>query len=270
MITQRDNEPGILWLGTLDGGLNRFDIESGEATHFTTDDGLANDVIYGILEDDRGTLWMSTNQGISNFNPDDNSFRNYGLEDGLIQLEHSQFAFAKGANGILYFGHKDGITAFNPENLRTNTIPPQVVISDFRLFNETVLPGPDAPFDEQIEKETEITIGYDQSELAFEYAGLHYSNPAKNQYKYQLVGFDEQWVDAGSRRIATYTNLAPGEYTFRVQASNADGVWNEEGASLTLKSCRPGTEPGGRMADLLFCWPGLFSEPIGFSVAGWP
>jgi len=239
VITQRDNQHGILWVGTSGGGLNRFDVERGEATHFTTDEGLANDVIYGILEDERGTLWMSTNLGISNFNPDDNSFSNYGLEDGLIQLEHNAFAYAKGANGVLYFGHTDGITAFNPENLRSNNIPPQVIISDFRLFNKTVLPGPDAPFDEQIEKETEITIGYDQSELAFEYAGLHYSNPAKNRYKYQLIGFDEQWVDAGSRRIATYTNLAHGEYTFRVQASNADGVWNEKGTSLTLNVLPP-------------------------------
>jgi signal transduction histidine kinase/ligand-binding sensor domain-containing protein len=234
VILERSNENGILWLGTFDGGVNRFDIETGKATHITRQDGLVDNVIYGILEDDMGTLWISTNQGISNYNPDDNTFRNYGLEDGLIQLEHSQFAFEKGANGILYFGHKDGITAFNPENLRTNTIPPQVVISDFRLFNESVLPGPEAPFDEQIEKETEITISYDQTEIAFEYAGLHYSNPAKNQYKYQLVGFDEQWVNAGNRRTATYTNLAPAEYTFRVQASNADGVWNTEGATLTL------------------------------------
>ncbi|WP_340104343.1 sensor histidine kinase [Rhodohalobacter sp. 8-1] len=239
VITQRESEPDVLWLGTLDGGLNRLDIESGVVTHFTEDDGLANNVIYGILKDDQGTLWVSTNQGISNYNPDENMFRNYGLEDGLIQLEHSQFAFAKDLNGILYFGHKDGITAFNPENLRINTIPPQVVISDFRLFNETVLPGADAPFDEQIEKEDEIEISYDQSEVAFEYVGLHYSNPAKNRYKYQLVGFDAQWVDAGSRRMATYTNLDPGEYTFRVQASNADGVWNTEGASLTLTVLPP-------------------------------
>ncbi|NGP77379.1 hypothetical protein G3570_12090 [Balneolaceae bacterium YR4-1] len=239
VITQRDNEPGILWVGTADGGLNRLDIGSGEVTHFTTNDGLPNNAIYGILEDDNRTLWISTNRGISNFYPDENSFRNYGLEDGLIQLEHSQFAFAKGANGILYFGHKDGITAFKPENLSTNTIPPQVVISDFRLFNETVLPGPDEPFDEQIEKESEITIDYDQSEVAFEYVGLHYSNPSKNQYKYQLVGFDEHWVDAGNRRLATYTNLAPGEYTFNVLASNADGAWNEEGASVTLTILPP-------------------------------
>ena len=239
VITQRESEPDVLWIGTTDGGLNRLDIETGKVTHFTEDDGLANNVIYGILEDEQGTLWMSTNQGISNFDPEDKSFRNYGLEDGLIQLEHSQFAFAKDANGILYFGHMEGITAFNPENLRTNTIPPQVVISDFRLFNETVLPGSDAPFDEQIEKETEITIAYDQSEVAFEYVGLHYSNPSKNQYKYQLVGFDEQWVDAGTRRAATYTNLGPGEYTFRVQASNADGIWNTEGASLTLTVLPP-------------------------------
>ncbi len=237
-FAQREKEPDILWLGT-DAGLNRFDVSTGKATHFTTDDGLPDNVVYSTLVDERGTLWMSTNRGISNFDPDNNTFRNYGLEDGLIELEFNGGADAKGANGILYFGHNKGITAFNPENLRTNATLPQVVISDFRLFNESVVPGPDAPFDEQIEKESEITIAYDQSEVAFEYAGLHYSNPSKNRYKYQLVGFDEQWVDAGSRRTATYTNLGPGEYTFSVQASNADGVWNEEGASLTLNVLPP-------------------------------
>ena len=238
-IAQRENEPDILWLGTGDGGLNRFDINTGQATHFTTQDGLPDNVIYGILVDEQNTLWMSTNRGISNFNPDDNSFRNYGLEDGLIQLEFNGAAFAKGAGGILYFGHNDGITAFNPENLDINTTPPQVVISDIRLFNESVLPGPDSPLKEQIEKARKITIAHNQSEVAFEYVGLHYSNPSKNRYKYQLVGFDENWVDAGHRRTASYTNLAPGEYTFRVQASNSDGVWNEEGASLTLTVLPP-------------------------------
>lgn len=238
-IHERQEEPGILWLATNGGGLNRYDKNTETVTHYTTEDGLSNNSLYGILEDNKGTLWMSTNHGISNFDPDTETFRNYGLEDGLMALEYSQNSYEKDPNGILYFGSNNGITAFNPENLRTNDIPPQVLLSEIRLFNEPVTPGPDSPLSEPIEEAEEITIEYDQNEITFEYVALHYDNPSKNQYAYQLEGFEEDWVQAGTKRTASYTNLEPGSYTFKVKAANSDNVWNEKGASIALTVLPP-------------------------------
>ncbi|HET8803947.1 MAG TPA: two-component regulator propeller domain-containing protein, partial [Aequorivita sp.] len=238
-IMQRETEPGILWLGTAGGGLNRFDISTGTATHFTKEDGLPDNTIYGILEDNNGTLWMSTNNGISNYDPEEGSFRNYGVEDGLLSTEYSQVSFFKDSHGIMYFGGGEGLTAFVPENLQINNTPPQVVLSNFKIFNESIVPGPDSPLSKPLDKTTEISLDHNQNEVSFEFVALHYTNSAKNRYRYRLEGFDEDWVDAGGLRAATYTNLEPGEYTFRVKASNSDGVWNEEGASIQLSISPP-------------------------------
>ena len=239
-IVERSREPGILWLAcTNGGGLNRFDTKTGVATHFTKEDGLPDNVIYGILEDDDGTLWMSTNGGLCNFNPDTYQIRNYGLDDGLMALEYSQNAYEKGAGGVLYFGSGEGFTAFEPAYLNTNSVPPQVAIADFKLFNQSVLPGSDSPLDKPLSKNPTINLDYDQNEISFDFVALHFGNPSRNKYAYQLEGFDEGWINSGTQRTATYTNLPPGDYTFRVKASNADGVWNETGASVVLSISPP-------------------------------
>jgi signal transduction histidine kinase/ligand-binding sensor domain-containing protein len=239
-IYQRKSEPDILWIGTGNGGLNRFDISTGRVTqHYTKTGGLPDNTVYGILEDNNGTLWMSTNQGISNFDPDTDIFRNYGLSAGLRSLEFSQNGFEKGGNGVLYFGSDAGITAFRPEDLDKNAKPPQVVISDFKIFNESVAPGPESPLRTNIENTDQITVNYDQNEFSFEYVALHYANPEKNEYQYRLEGYDQEWVDAGTRRTASYTNLEPGSYTFKVIAANSDGVWNKKGASVKLTVLPP-------------------------------
>jgi signal transduction histidine kinase/ligand-binding sensor domain-containing protein len=239
-IIERKEEPGILWLGMGNGGgLNRFDTRTETATHIMKKDGLGDNMVYGILEDGEGTLWMSTNGGISNFDPDTRQFRNYGLDDGLMALEYNQNAYAKGPGGVLYFGSGEGFTAFEPKYLTTNAVPPQVVISDFKLFNKSVVPGPDSPLIKPLSQQTEITVGYDQNEVTFDYVALHFGNPKKNRYAYQLQGFDKDWVEAGSQRSATYTNLSPGDYVFLVKAANADGIWNEKGASVQLTILPP-------------------------------
>ncbi|WP_457654747.1 sensor histidine kinase [Rhodocaloribacter sp.] len=233
-IAARPEEPNILWLGTFNGGLNRFDTRTGKATHYLKEDGLADNVIYGVLVDDEGTLWISTNGGISNFDPDTGTFRNYGLDDGLMALEYNQNAYGKGADGTLYFGSGLGVTAFSPERLRTNTIPPQVALEDFKLFNESVPVGPDSPLHAPLSETKTITLRHDQNEVTFDYVALHFANSKKNTYAYRLEGYDPDWVAAGTQRSATYTNLPPGDYTFRVKAANADGVWNEAGVSVGL------------------------------------
>ncbi len=239
-IVERKSEPGILWLGlTNGGGLNRYDTKTGLATHITMKDGLPSNTIYGILEDEKGTLWMSTNGGISNYDPDTKQFRNYGLDDGLMALEYDQNAYMKGASGVMYFGSGLGVTAFEPKYLSTNSIPPQVVISDFRLFNKSIGGGVDSPLKLALSRHKKIKLSHNQNEISVAFVALHFANPAKNKYSYQLEGFDDEWVEAGSQRSASYTNLPPGNYTFHVKAANADGVWNEKGASIQFTIMPP-------------------------------
>ncbi len=238
-ITQLENEPDILWLATSAGGLNRFDINTKTAKHYTEKDGLPNNALYGLLVDSKNTLWMSSNNGISNFDPATETFRNYGLDDGLMALEYSQNGYFKGSNGVMYFGSGEGITAFVPEQLHVNEIPPQVVLSDFKIFNESVIPGPNSPLKKSLSETKKITLPYSQNEVTFDYVALHFANPAGNTYSYQLINFDESWVDAGNKRSATYTNLPEGTYTFHVKAANADGIWNNEGASIDLTILPP-------------------------------
>lgn len=238
-IIEREREPGILWLATT-GGLNRFDTRTGTARHFTRELGLPNNVIYGILEDEAGTLWMSTNNGISNFDPETETFRNYGLSDGLMALEYNGDAFARGAGGILYFGSMAGITAFSPQNLSTNAIAPQVVITGLKIFNEEVIPGPDSHLERAFAQTDELVLNHSQNEITLEFVALHFANPGKNKYAYQLEGYDPDWIETNAdHRTATYTNLPPGAYRFRVKAANASGVWNEAGAAIDIKITPP-------------------------------
>ena len=240
VIIERRQEPDILWLGlSSGGGLSRFDKITGKASHITTKEGLSDNTIYGMLEDNNGTLWMSTNNGISNYNPDAKVVRNYGLNEGLMALEYDQNAYAKGAGGMLYFGSGTGVTAFAPERLKTNETPPQVVISDIKLFNNSIKSDPNSPLNDPNLENKELTFKYDENEITIDYVALHFANSEKNQYAYQLEGFDKEWVAAGTKRSTTYTNLEPGNYTFKVRASNSDGVWNNEGASIQLTVLPP-------------------------------
>jgi len=259
-VVERTKEPGILWLATQQGGLNRYDTETGIASFYGKDDGIADDHLYSIILDDNETLWMSSNNGIINFDPETETFRNYGLDDGLMALEYNQNAYSKSADGIIYFGSGKGVTAFNPERLNINEIPPQVVLSDFKIFNTSVSVGPNSALTEALSETNSITIKYSQNEITFDYVALHFANSAKNQYAYQLVGFDKDWVDAETQRSATFTNLSPGDYTFRVKASNADGVWNEDYTSIRLSVLPPWYRTW---------WAyGLFTGILGFMIFG--
>jgi signal transduction histidine kinase len=224
----------VAWFGTLGGGLNRLDVATGDIRFFTDRDGLANNVVYGILEDDDGLLWMSTNHGLSRFNPETERFRNYGMEIGLQSLEFNAMAYHKSRSGEMFFGGVNGLTAFYPNQLADNTTPPEVAIVDLKLFNESILTTGAVKLDRPLDEEQEITLDYSQKEVALDFVAFHYADPGKNTFAYKLEGFNDDWVYVGQQRTATFTNLAPGQYDFRVKAANSDGVWNEEGASLRL------------------------------------
>ncbi len=233
-FVERPEEPGVLWIGTS-GGLNRLDMPSGDITHFTEEHGLPDNSIVGLLADEEGYVWLSTYDGIVRFDPETRRFLHYGVDRGVQAKEFNAFAFFKSPRtGELFFGGINGFNAFFPDELEANPTPPPVALTELRLMNEEVRPGEHSLLRKPLSMTPEVRLPYWQKMITLEFAALHFVNPALNQYAYQLEGFDADWVPAGTNNTATYTNLDPGSYTFRVKAASADGVWNEEGASVAL------------------------------------
>ena len=229
-----------LWIGTAGGGLNRLNVDSGTFLHFTERDGLPNNVVYGVLSDTSGKLWLSTNKGLSRFDPSTRQFRNYDANDGLQSNEFNSGAAFKSRSGELFFGGIYGFNYFRPEAIEDNSHIPEVAITGFRRGNryETVRDS-GSVLRKTISEADTLRLSYRDAVLTFEFAALEYSAPAKNRYAYRLVGFNNEWFESGGVRAATYTNLPPGSYTFQVRASNNDGVWNERGTSLAITILPP-------------------------------
>lgn len=228
-------ENGDLWIGTVGGGFCYFNQKKQTFKSFSEKDGLASNVVFGIQKDNKNNLWLSTNKGISKFNLLTSSFRNYGIADGLPGNEFRDNSRFQTADGEMFFGGVNGFISFYPDSLRYNDFVPPVYITDFQIFNRSVVTGAsDHILDQQISEAKSITIRHDQSVITFEFAALSYTVAEKNQYAYMLEGFDEDWNYSGNKRTATYTNLDPGTYVFRVKGSNNDGLWNERGAAVEL------------------------------------
>ena len=230
-----------LWVASSTG-LFRFDPETGKFTrHYTEKDGLANNTVVAVLGDAQGNLWISTANGLSRFDPRTETFRNYDMFDGLQGDAFSPHCHAKARDGRLFFGGVNGLSAFYPDKLADNPTPPPVVLTEFELFNKPVkVGGTDSPLRQAVNVASSLTLRYDQSVFRFQFAALDFTSPQKNRYAYKLEGFDRDWqyTDA-TRRFATYTHLDPADYTFRVKASNNDGVWNEQGVALHIRILPP-------------------------------
>lgn len=237
VISMYEDHSGVLWIGTFGGGINRLvpgkDGSPLSFLHYNQQDGLPNDVICGILEEilpnDAGShLWLSTNKGLSRFNPGTGKFTNYSVKEGLQSNEFNVGAFCKSRTGEMFFGGINGFNAFYPEHIGNNPFIPRIVITSFKKFNQTV------KLERDISETRELKLSYRDSVISFEFAALCFSDPQKNQYKYMLEGFDSDWINLGHKRDITFTNLDPGEYIFRVTGTNNDGIWNREGDSLRL------------------------------------
>jgi ligand-binding sensor domain-containing protein/signal transduction histidine kinase len=232
-----EDPEGMVWIAMDGGGLNRFDPSTETFTRFTEREGLPNNVVYGILPDDHGNLWLSTNKGLSKFHPASATFRNYDVSDGLQANEFNTNAFYRLKSGELVFGGIGGINIFHPDSVRDNANVPNIMLTEL-LVN-------DKPhqFDKPLEDLQELTLRYDENTLSFTFAALDYTNPAKNRYMYKLEGIehdiDKHWVQSGTVRTVRYAALPQGEYIFRVKACNNDGVWNERGAVLRIKIVPP-------------------------------
>jgi signal transduction histidine kinase len=234
------SHPHILMLILVNGidregsGLNKYDPKTNSFQVYTVRQGLPSNAIMDIQQDTKGNLWLGTKKGICKFNPQTNQIRNYTQEDGLQGNEFNK-ASLKSQSGDMYFGGTNGFTAFYPDSIRDNPIIPPIYLTNFQIFNKTVPIGtPDSPLQKAISETEEITLSYEQSVFSFEFAALNFSIPEKNQYVYQMENFDQDWNYVGNKRSATYTNLDPGTYVFRVKGSNNDGVWNTKGASIRI------------------------------------
>ncbi len=223
---------GKIWIATS-GGLNLVLDTPGRFQRFTEADGLANNCVYGILEDRKGRIWMSTNNGISVLDPQTLKFRNYDAGDGLPANEFATGAYFSNKSGKMYFGGINGFVSLDPDSLSHNQMVPPIVITSFSKLNKEQI------LDKPLSKIEQIELDYSENDFSFEFVALNYLNSEKNQYAYKLEGFDEDWVYCGSRRFASYTNLDPGTYVFRVKGSNNDGLWNEAGASIRIKVWPP-------------------------------
>ena len=229
---------GQLWVGTKSNGLDRFggfDPATGQASfeHFTIADGLPDQTVSGILSEPDGTLWLSTNNGLARLDPRVRSVKSYNARHGLQSKEFNQGAYFGSPSGELFFGGVDGLNAFFPDQIEANRQVPAVVLTSFSKIDRAAdVVGP--VFDLE-----EVVLDHRDYLVSFEVSALDFTAPEENRYRYRLEGLDADWVDLGHRRRMTFTTLAPGTYTLRVQGANHDGVWNREGATLRLDVTPP-------------------------------
>ncbi|MGB5161417.1 MAG: two-component regulator propeller domain-containing protein [Thermoanaerobaculia bacterium] len=233
-----EDAEGNLWIGTQGGGVNRWSADDRQAgrerfTRYTKRQGLLSDIIYAVLIDDQGSVWLSSDRGLTQLDPKTGALSHFDASHGLQSNEFNHASAWKAPDGQLFFGGISGFNAFYPRDVHPNLHVPPIVLTQFLKFNQP------ATLDRPVWQINDLSLTYKDSVVAFEFAALDYSAPHKNLYMYKLEGFDEDWVVPGTLRRATYTNLAAGDYVFRVRASNNDGVWNNEGLSIGVKMVPP-------------------------------
>ena len=225
----------ILWIGTNGGGLVKFDRNTGRCKTYSTKDGLPNDVIYGILTDKKGNVWVSTNSGIARFNPSTNDVKIFTEKDGLQSNEFNRYAYCKLQSGEMVFGGVNGFNIFNPDEINENPFQPAVLLTGFKVGNKEVqINSGDKLLTKSIYATKEIHLNHAQNFITFSFASTDYSSTDKIVYQYQLIGLDKNWLPSNSLNEATYTNLDPGTYTLKVRGTNSDGIWSKNEASINV------------------------------------
>jgi ligand-binding sensor domain-containing protein len=224
----------LLWLATTDG-LIRYQLDSGSYKIYSDKNDLNNTFLVSIEEDSNGYLWLGSQNGLNRFDPIHETFKTYTKGDGLAGTGFNRFSHLKTRDGRMFFGGSEGITAFDPTNLPTNSTPPSVHLTKFELYQTEVKPGDYPWFSRHIDYIKKLELPYVQRDISFEFTALNFISPTDNRYKYRLFGLENDWVEVGSnRRRVRYTNLEPGEYQFQVMASNNDGIWNPKMKNITL------------------------------------
>jgi signal transduction histidine kinase/DNA-binding response OmpR family regulator/ligand-binding sensor domain-containing protein len=243
ILSMYESKDHCFWLGTSGGGLNQMhyhpDPDSITFTVFTSKDGLPDNTIQGILEDEHGNLWLSTNLGLSRFNREERSFINYDMDDGLQDLQFTPNSCCLLSNGKMLFGGVNGFNVFHPEEIVTDSTSPALAFTDFQLLNKSVTPGEELNgrilLNHSINHTERIQLKHNENTIAIYFSALHYKAPKRNLYEYMLDGYDKSWISTNvSERFAKYTGLPHGTYTFRVRAANNDGVWNNQGKQVLI------------------------------------
>lgn len=219
-----DDGNGGLWIATFGGGLNRMDMENGSVRIFTELDGLASNSVFSILPDQEGFFWLSTNNGLSRFNPETGVFVNFQVEDGLQANDFWWGSAGRLQSGALIFGGTNGFTFFSSSDIQTNLFNPNVVISSVLLYDTPVRLAPNTP----------LLLLHTENYITLEFAALDFNAPGKNQYSFILEGLEESWIFGGNRNTMSYAGLPHGSYTFRVRATNSDGIWSTHEAVLPI------------------------------------
>jgi signal transduction histidine kinase len=235
----QEDKKGNIWFGTMGSGLDKLDPATGKFTNYSINAGLPGNSIHSILVDDMNNLWLATDKGLARYNPETFEINVYDFEDGLLNKSLKSWAL-KTRKGEMFFGGADGFNSFYPGEIKNNKNQnkPVVVLTGLKIFNKPVKIQ-EKIFDriilnKDLSETKTLTLTYKENFFSIDFIALDFTTPLKNNYAYKLEGFDNEWINCGTRREASYTNLDQGEYTFRVKASNNDGIWNEKGASLNI------------------------------------
>ena len=221
-----------LYIPTYGNGILVVDVSNQEVSYITVNEGLPNMYLYNMFLDEDNFLWMSSNKGILKYDPETLEFKQYTPVDGTQEYEYNAGTAWQSDEGYIVMGGLNGINYFNPSKLDENRLPPKVLIQNVNI-------GGNSNKFESVSNSEFDEIEFENNSISFEYLALSFRNTEQNQYRYKMEGYDEDWIDAGTRRFASYTNLPIGSYTFRVLGSNNDGIWNEEGASYKLTILPP-------------------------------
>lgn len=249
LINTNSNDETILWVGTSNG-LNKIVIDNltfknspvpkiKKAIHYTIQNGLADNSIKSIVEDGNGNLWLGTSCGISLYDVDKNIFINFSSADGVAGNDFNLSAGIKYDDDLIILGSTTGLNYFNPKSIEQSFYKPAVVITDFLIFNKSIKPGNNSVLTKSVFSTDELTLSHTQNVFSFQFASLDYNNSNSISYAYMMDGFDKDWIQSGSRRFITYTNLNPGNYVFKVRATNSDGVWSDKITSVKVEITPP-------------------------------
>lgn len=254
------SDDGRLWIGTLGAGLYRLDPKSGKWKRYTVRQGLSSDAVTALFVDRRHRLWITTHGGLSALDLREGKIRRYDTRDGLINIQFNPGAALLSSDGTQYFGGTNGFTVRAASPPRGQRTPPPVVLTELRIWNTPVQVGATgSPLRQPLSVTKRIELPYDQNMITISFAALDFTAPERNRYRYYLEGQQDQWIDAGNTRTATFTNMSPGEYVFHVAAANPSGIWNEEGASLVIVITPPLWRSIWAYALYLFVGVGLLS-----------
>jgi signal transduction histidine kinase/ligand-binding sensor domain-containing protein/DNA-binding response OmpR family regulator len=251
VLSLHEDSKENIWAATYGGGVAVFNRTTNQFQTFSETEGLKNNTCYKVLEDKNGLIWVSTNRGISSIDFATKKINNYNGHNGVQTNNFVHDAGLRLSSGELFFGGQDGFNYFNPAYLKKNNNAPAVLITDLRVSNQSVIPSAEGPIKEHVSFAREINLDYKQN-FSLSFVGLNYTSPEQNQYAYKLEGLDKDWNYVSNSTSASYTNLDPGEYVFRVKASNNDGVWNYEGTSIKIYVHPPFWRT--TLAYILYAW----------------